>query len=188
MFGVFVPLENCHSFVEVTITGKELHILTNTRHLLPLSSEGSLTCHIYCDTGQPFKMVTSEDPWHSHLGCGALTTCFNDLGLYRPGIEPRFTFLIHGGMSDIVVLNQVFSYINWHTAKGYQYKLYLVSKRTISNMFYSVELKSNSLIQNQIHWSAFVDLLVVEQSTRANQRFQFLSYWFHWYYIYDMNF
>ena len=22
--------------------------------------------HIYCDTGHPFKMVISEDPWHSH--------------------------------------------------------------------------------------------------------------------------
>ena len=102
MFGVFVPLENFHSFVEVTITGKELHILTDTRHLLPLSSEGSLTCHIYCDTGQPFKMVTSEDPWHSHLGCGALTTCFNDLGLYRPGTDLLFEYT--EGMSDISIL------------------------------------------------------------------------------------
>ena len=32
-----------------------------------LSSEGSLACHTYCDTGQPFVMVISEDPWHLHL-------------------------------------------------------------------------------------------------------------------------
>ena len=33
----------------------------------PLSSEGSLTCHTHCDTGLPFIMAISEDPWHSHL-------------------------------------------------------------------------------------------------------------------------
>ena len=32
-----------------------------------LSSEGSLTCHTYCDTGLPFMMVIPEDPWYSHL-------------------------------------------------------------------------------------------------------------------------
>ena len=32
-----------------------------------LSSEGSLACYTYCDTGHPFIMVISEDPWHRHL-------------------------------------------------------------------------------------------------------------------------
>ena len=32
-----------------------------------LSSRGCLACHTYCDTGHPFIMVISEDPWHSHL-------------------------------------------------------------------------------------------------------------------------
>ena len=32
------------------------------RHLWPLSSEGSLACHTYCDTEHPFIMVISEDP------------------------------------------------------------------------------------------------------------------------------
>ena len=36
-------------------------------HSWPLSSEGSLACHTYWDTGHPFIMVISEDPWHSHL-------------------------------------------------------------------------------------------------------------------------
>ena len=40
-----------------TITGEGLQILINDRHLWPLSSEGSLACHTYCDTGQPFIMV-----------------------------------------------------------------------------------------------------------------------------------
>ena len=32
-----------------------------------LNSEGSLTCHTYCDEGIPFIMVIFEDPWHLHL-------------------------------------------------------------------------------------------------------------------------
>ena len=32
-----------------------------------MACEGSLRCHIHCDTGLPFIIVISEDPWHSHL-------------------------------------------------------------------------------------------------------------------------
>ena len=56
-----------HSYGDVTIAGEGLQILTYARHSWPLSSKGSLTCHTYCDTGLPFIMVISEDPWHSHL-------------------------------------------------------------------------------------------------------------------------
>ena len=64
-----------------TITGEVLQILTYARHSWPLSSEGSLSCHIYCDTGLSFIMVIPEDPWHSHLlssvlRFGAVITCF----------------------------------------------------------------------------------------------------------------
>ena len=41
--------------------------LTYARHLWLLSSEGSLKCHTYCDTGHQFKIVIFEDPWHSRL-------------------------------------------------------------------------------------------------------------------------
>ena len=63
----FVPHENFSLIGDVTIACKGLQILTYARHLWPLSSEGSLACHTYCDTGDPFIMVISEDPWHSHL-------------------------------------------------------------------------------------------------------------------------
>ena len=56
-----------HSFGDVTITDGGLQILTYSRHSWPLNSEGSLTCHTYCDIGQPFIMVISDDPWHSRL-------------------------------------------------------------------------------------------------------------------------
>ena len=52
-----------HSFGDATITGERLQILTYARLLWPLSSEGSLACQTYCDTGHPFKMV-SKDPTH----------------------------------------------------------------------------------------------------------------------------
>ena len=51
-----------HSYGDVTITGEGLQILTYALHLWTLSSEGSLTCHTYCDPGHPFIMVISEDP------------------------------------------------------------------------------------------------------------------------------
>ena len=51
-----------HSYGKVTITGEGLQILTYARHLWPLSSEGSLACHTYCDTGHPCLMAFSEDP------------------------------------------------------------------------------------------------------------------------------
>ena len=56
-----------HSYGDVTIAREGLQILTNARHSWPLSSEGSLTCHTYCDTGLPFVMFISEDPWHLNL-------------------------------------------------------------------------------------------------------------------------
>ena len=62
-----VPLENFHLYGDVTIAVEGLQILTYARHSWTLSSEGSLTCHAHCDTGLPFIMVISEDPWHSHL-------------------------------------------------------------------------------------------------------------------------
>ena len=62
LFGVFLPTrEFFHSYGDVTITGEELHILTYARHVWPLSSDGSLTCHTYSDPGHPFIMVISED-------------------------------------------------------------------------------------------------------------------------------
>ena len=74
-----------HSFGDVTITSGGLQILTYARHSWPLSSDGSLANHTYCDTGHPFIMVISEDPWHSHLMpsvCSeAVTKWLNDFGL-----------------------------------------------------------------------------------------------------------
>ena len=51
-----------HSHGDVTITSEGLQILTYARHSGPLSREGSLACHTYFDTGQPFIIVISEDP------------------------------------------------------------------------------------------------------------------------------
>ena len=51
-----------HSFGDVTITGEGLQIFTYTRHSWPLSSEGCLACHTYCDKGHPCIIVISEEP------------------------------------------------------------------------------------------------------------------------------
>ena len=50
--------------------------------LEPLSSEGSLACHINNDTGHPFIMVRDTHTyWPIAERLEAVTTCFNDLGL-----------------------------------------------------------------------------------------------------------
>ena len=83
-FDFFVPLENFHSFGNVTIAGEGLQILTYARHLWLLSSEASLACHTYCDKGHPFIMVISEDPWNSHLMPSAVTMYLIDLNILYP--------------------------------------------------------------------------------------------------------
>ena len=53
-----------HSYGDVTIAGEGRQILTYDRHSLPLRSWGSLACHTYCDTGHPYIIDISEDPWY----------------------------------------------------------------------------------------------------------------------------
>ena len=61
LFRAFHPTRKfCHLYGDVTITGEGLRILTYTRHLWLLSSEGSVECHIYCYIGHPFIMVISD--------------------------------------------------------------------------------------------------------------------------------
>ena len=56
-----------HSYGDVIITCEGLQSLTYTRHSWTLSNRGSLVCNTHCDTGNPFIMVTSEDPWHLEI-------------------------------------------------------------------------------------------------------------------------
>ena len=67
-----------HTYWDVNIAGEGLQILTYARHAWSLRSEGSLTCDICLPNTR-----------NNHTCCRAVTTCFNDLGLLRPGIEPR---------------------------------------------------------------------------------------------------
>jgi hypothetical protein len=53
------------------------------------SSEGSFTCHIYCDTGPPFLRSYLKDPWFCPLNAVLLAKeqslpFLNVLGLTRP--------------------------------------------------------------------------------------------------------
>ena len=82
----FCPTREIFPHMETLPLREGLQIFSYARHSWPLSSEGSLACHIYCDTGHPFIMVISEDPWHS-----AVATSFYDLGLSLLGfIRPNF--------------------------------------------------------------------------------------------------
>ena len=74
-----------HSYGDVTITGARLQFLTYIRHPWPLSSEGSIACHTYCDKGHPltFIMFISKTPdtliCCRAFGSGAVNNCFYDL-------------------------------------------------------------------------------------------------------------
>jgi hypothetical protein len=57
--------------------------------LTAFSSEGSFTCHTYCDTGPPFLRSNPKDPWFSLLNAVLLEKeqslpILNVIGLTRP--------------------------------------------------------------------------------------------------------
>ena len=52
-----------------------LQNLTYTRLSWPLSSEGSLVCHTYCDTGHPLRMVFSEESDTPSLWSALQSSC-----------------------------------------------------------------------------------------------------------------
>ena len=81
-----------HSFGDVTIAGKGLQILTYAGHLWPLSSEGSLACKTYCDTGQPdynghLRLPVTLTPIAKWVAKEPSLSVFNDLGLSRLRFE-----------------------------------------------------------------------------------------------------
>ena len=89
--GDFRPIREFFTHLETSPLPVMLPILIYTRYSWQLSSEDSLKCHTYCDTGQPFIIVITSD---THTCCrafysGAVTSCFIDLHvrLSRSGIE-----------------------------------------------------------------------------------------------------
>ena len=62
LFVVFVTLENFSLMGTSPLLVKDCKFFTYARHSGPLTSEDSLACNTYFDTGHPFMMVSSEDP------------------------------------------------------------------------------------------------------------------------------
>ena len=62
LFGIFCPTREFFTHLETSSLPVKGCFFTYARHLWTLSSEGSLACHTYCDTGHPFILVLSEDP------------------------------------------------------------------------------------------------------------------------------
>ena len=75
-----------HSYGDINIAGEGLQTLIYARHSWPLSSEGSLTSHNFCDMGLPFIMTRNTYTCCRAFGNGVVTTRFYDSGLSRPGI------------------------------------------------------------------------------------------------------
>ena len=91
-FGGFRPSRDFfHSFGDITITDEEIQIYV--RHSLPLSSEVSLACHNVTRANSLWWSSPRTRDTHNFchtFDSGAVTTCFNDLGLSRLGIEPQY--------------------------------------------------------------------------------------------------
>ena len=68
-FGISHPTQEFFTHMETSLlpvkSFKFWPMLGYHRHCM--SSEGSLVCHTYSDTGHPFTRVISEDLWHSLL-------------------------------------------------------------------------------------------------------------------------
>jgi hypothetical protein len=83
----FVCFESHEQFFSnlatVTINGDGAANLDLYLALTAFSSEGSFTCHTYCDTGPPFLKVISERPVILTSECQSLPI-LNVLGLTRP--------------------------------------------------------------------------------------------------------
>ena len=89
MFGYFCPTrEFTHG--EVTITGEGQQILIDTQNSWSLSSEGSLACYKYCDTGHNLRGLETTTP--------KLLTVEQSLpALYSGLLRPKFehpTFIL----------------------------------------------------------------------------------------------
>ena len=91
---VFVPLENFSLVLRRHHCRWRAANFDLCSALIAIEQWGSLACHTYCDTGHPFIMVISEDPWHNYcrtFSSETVTICFYDLGVSRLGFEhPTF--------------------------------------------------------------------------------------------------
>jgi hypothetical protein len=89
LFVCFESHEQFFSYLAtVTITGDRAANLDLCLAHTAFSSEGSFTCHTYCDTGPPFLMSHPKDPWFSLLNAVLLPKeqslpILNVLGLTR---------------------------------------------------------------------------------------------------------
>ena len=90
-FGVFRPTREFFTHTETSPFQWRASNFDQCKAPMAIEQWEFFRCHIYCDTGHPFIMVISEDPWHSRLlrafGSGDVTICFYEWGnrtLYLP--------------------------------------------------------------------------------------------------------
>jgi hypothetical protein len=89
LFVCFESREQFFSYLAtVTIAGDRAANLDLCLALTAFSSEGSFTCHTYCDTGSPFLRSYPKDPWFYVLNAVLLAkeqslSILNVLGLTR---------------------------------------------------------------------------------------------------------
>ena len=147
-----VPSRIFHSYGDVTITGSGLQILTYARHSRPLSSEGSLACHTYCDTtGHLYYNGHLRGPV-THTCCrafsnGTVTTRFFDLGRsWDSNTQPsacRANVLTHCATAAVRMCRWIKLYLHTCICTSFQQTLIINS---VSQNKYSKRL--NLLLHN----------------------------------------
>ena len=70
VWGLISNSRMFYSHVDISITGERIQLLTYTLNSWPLSSEGSLTCYTYCDTGHTF-ILSSQRTSDTNICCWA---------------------------------------------------------------------------------------------------------------------
>ena len=127
-WGDFVPLKNFSLIWRRHHYGEGQQILTYARHWWPLSSEDSLACQTYCDTGYLFITLTpiaDVKQWSCHyLGLSRIRTANLPLGGERSNPPPRWI---------------VFDFLYWWNSE--------------CNIYYELSFYiSGNVLQNSFSW------------------------------------
>ena len=108
-----------HSYEDVTINDEGLQTMFSALHPWPLSRNGTLACHTFCDTGALFIWSYPRN-YDIHIcsrtfGSGTFNFFVNDLGLSQLGFKHPSFFLYGKGsnrlrqaIENVILTNKIY--------------------------------------------------------------------------------
>ena len=121
--GVLSHSRSFHLYGDVTIAGERLQIFTYARHLWPLSSEGSLACHTYCDTSVyngPVTLTPIAERLAVKLSLPVLRLSSVPAGIRTPNL-PLANAINHCAIAAVWEM----SYTSYYVEKIFHLKFYI---------------------------------------------------------------